>query len=38
MADFNPAFEKMIHDEGGFQLTNIPGDRGGQTRTVSQDA
>ena len=31
MADFNPAFEKMIHDEGGFQLTNIPGDRGGQT-------
>jgi lysozyme family protein len=31
MADFNPAFEKMISDEGGFQLTNIPGDRGGQT-------
>jgi lysozyme family protein len=31
MADFNPAFERMIHDEGGFQLTNIPGDRGGQT-------
>jgi len=31
MADFNPAFEKMIHDEGGFQLTDIPGDRGGQT-------
>jgi lysozyme family protein len=31
MADFNPAFEKMIHDEGGFQLTNIPGDRGGMT-------
>ena len=31
MADFNPAFEKMIHDEGGYQLTNIPGDRGGQT-------
>jgi lysozyme family protein len=31
MADFNPAFEKMIRDEGGFQLTNVPGDRGGQT-------
>jgi len=31
MADFNPAFEKMIHDEGGYQLTNIPGDRGGMT-------
>jgi hypothetical protein len=31
MADFNPAFEKMICDEGGYQLTNIPGDRGGQT-------
>jgi hypothetical protein len=31
MADFNPAFEKMLHDEGGMQLTNIPGDRGGQT-------
>ena len=31
MANFEPAFEKMIHDEGGFQLTNIPGDRGGQT-------
>jgi lysozyme family protein len=31
MADFAPAFEKMIRDEGGFQLTNIPGDRGGQT-------
>jgi len=31
MADFGPAFEKMIHDEGGYQLTNIPGDRGGQT-------
>jgi len=31
MADFNPAFEKMISDEGGYQLTNIPGDRGGQT-------
>jgi len=31
MAEFNPAFEKMIHDEGGYQLTNIPGDRGGMT-------
>ena len=31
MADFNPAFEKMIADEGGYQLTNIPGDRGGMT-------
>lgn len=31
MADFAPAFERMIHDEGGYQLTDIPGDRGGQT-------
>ena len=31
MADFNPAFEAMIHDEGGYQLTDIAGDRGGQT-------
>ena len=31
MADFNPAFEKMLHDEGGMQLTDIPGDRGGMT-------
>ena len=31
MAEFNPAFEKMISDEGGYQLTNIPGDRGGMT-------
>jgi lysozyme family protein len=31
MADFNPAFEKVIQDEGGYQLTDIPGDRGGQT-------
>ena len=31
MADFNPAFERMIHDEGGYQLTDIAGDRGGQT-------
>ena len=31
MADFNPAFERMIYQEGGYKLTNIPGDRGGQT-------
>jgi len=31
MANFEQAFEKMIRDEGGYQLTNIPGDRGGQT-------
>ena len=31
MADFNPAFEKMLRDEGGMQLTDIPGDRGGMT-------
>ena len=31
MADFVPAFEEMIRDEGGYQLTNIPGDNGGQT-------
>lgn len=31
MAEFDPAFEKMLHDEGGYQLTNIPGDRGGMT-------
>ena len=31
MADFNPAFERMIRDEGGFVLHNVPGDRGGQT-------
>jgi lysozyme family protein len=31
MADFAPAFEKMIRDEGGYKLTNIPGDRGGMT-------
>jgi len=31
MADFNAAFEKVIADEGGYQLTDIPGDRGGQT-------
>ena len=31
MADFDPAFDKMIRNEGGFKLTNIAGDRGGQT-------
>ena len=31
MADFNPAFQKVLHDEGGFKLTDIPGDRGGMT-------
>jgi hypothetical protein len=31
MAEFDPACEQMIRDEGGYQLTNIPGDRGGQT-------
>jgi len=31
MADFSPAFEAMLRDEGGYQLTNIPGDRGGMT-------
>ncbi len=31
MADFAPAFEEMIVNEGGYKLTNIAGDRGGQT-------
>ncbi|MDP2751757.1 MAG: glycosyl hydrolase 108 family protein [Rhodocyclaceae bacterium] len=31
MADFLPAFEKMILNEGGYRLTHISGDRGGQT-------
>ena len=31
MANFDPAFDKMIRNEGGFKLTNIEGDRGGQT-------
>ena len=31
MADFAPAFEKVIVDEGGYTLTNIAGDNGGQT-------
>lgn len=31
MADFNPSFEEMILEEGGYKLTNIAGDRGGST-------
>lgn len=31
MADFIPAYEHMMANEGGYVLTNIPGDRGGQT-------
>ena len=31
MADFLPAYEDMIRAEGGYKLTNVPGDTGGQT-------
>lgn len=31
MADFLPAFEKMIVREGGYVLHTVPGDTGGQT-------
>lgn len=31
MADFLPAFERMIINEGGYKLIDIKGDRGGQT-------
>lgn len=31
MADFNQAFEKMIRNEGGYRLSDVPADRGGQT-------
>lgn len=31
MAEFLPAFEKMIKDEGGYVLHNVEGDRGGMT-------
>lgn len=31
MADFTPAFEKMITDEGGYKLSNNKADRGGPT-------
>ena len=31
MAQFEPAFQRMLKDEGGMVLHNVPGDRGGQT-------
>lgn len=31
MADFSPAYEKMILDEGGYKLHKVPGDPGGLT-------
>ena len=31
MAEFKPAFEKMIRNEGGYILHQISGDKGGQT-------
>lgn len=31
MADFAKAFERMIANEGGYSLTNVNGDKGGQT-------
>ena len=31
MADFNAAFEHILKEEGGWQLTNHPNDRGGMT-------
>lgn len=31
MADFDAAFELMIRNEGGYKLTDIANDRGGQT-------
>lgn len=31
MASFKSAFERMLLDEGGMVLHNVPGDRGGQT-------
>lgn len=31
MAEFEPAFEEMIRNEGGYILHNVPGDRGGDT-------
>jgi lysozyme family protein len=31
VADFFPAFEQMIVDEGGYVLHDVKGDRGGQT-------
>lgn len=31
MADFLPAYEQMMRNEGGYVLHNVPGDRGGMT-------
>jgi lysozyme family protein len=31
MADFLPAYESMIRNEGGYVLHTVPGDRGGMT-------
>ena len=31
MADFLPAFERVLLEEGGYKLTNSPNDRGGMT-------
>ncbi|HSD38603.1 MAG TPA: glycosyl hydrolase 108 family protein [Rhodocyclaceae bacterium] len=31
MADFSPAFEAMIQNEGGYKLSNVANDRSGQT-------
>lgn len=31
MADFLPAFEQMLRDEGGYQLHDVEGDTGGMT-------
>lgn len=31
MADFNPAYEAMIRNEGGYVLHDVQGDRGGMT-------
>ena len=31
MADFEPAFQRMLVNEGGLTLHNVKGDRGGQT-------
>lgn len=31
MAEFKPAFERVLEHEGGYLMTETPGDRGGQT-------
>ena len=31
MADFSPAYEAMLINEGGYQLHTVPGDKGGMT-------